>query len=63
MLKILTKLNITIIFRDLSRNAIKIIEPLTFKTLEKLKNLNARHNNISVLKDGTFYGLKHIKTL
>lgn len=51
------------IFRDLSKNNITIIEGLLFKDLVNLKQLMLRHNNIEDLKDGSFYGLKNLQML
>lgn len=51
------------IFRDLSKNHLTVVEGLLFKDLVSLKSLILRQNNIKDLLDGSFYGLTNLQSL
>lgn len=51
------------IFRDLSKNHLTVVEGLLFKDLVSLKSLILRQNNIKDLLDGSFYGLRNLQSL
>jgi Leucine-rich repeat (LRR) protein len=55
--------NVYLIFRDLSKNNLTVIEGLLFKGLVSLKTLILRQNNIEDLLDGSFYGLTKLQSL
>lgn len=52
-----------VIFRELNRNRIRLIEGLTFQGLDSLEVLKLQRNNISKLTDGAFWGLAKMHTL
>lgn len=52
-----------ILFRELKRNRIDVIESLTFQGLDSLKSLKMQRNGISKLMDGAFFGLDAMEEL
>uniref|UniRef100_A0A2D4I930 Ig-like domain-containing protein n=2 Tax=Micrurus lemniscatus lemniscatus TaxID=129467 RepID=A0A2D4I930_MICLE len=50
-------------FLELKRNRIKVIESLTFQSLDSLKSLKMQRNGINNLMDGAFFGLNNMEEL
>ena len=52
-----------LLFRELKRNRIKVIDSLTFQGLDSLKSLKMQRNGINRLMDGAFFGLDNMEEL
>ena len=52
-----------VLFRELKKNRLRVIEGLSFQGLERLTTLNLRRNHIRELMDGAFWGLSAIQNL
>lgn len=52
-----------LLFRELKRNRIDVIESLTFQGLDSLKSLKMQRNGISKMMDGAFFGLDNMEEL
>lgn len=62
-LKLIPAVSSNVIFLDLSRNSIKIVNNETFSYLSILHELNLAKNMLIRLEQGAFFGLHNLKSL